>query len=171
MDSLNTIITKEGSKDVYSTSFTRKGSLQKIILYLKSHNVPELEDFPGVKSILVEDKETDGFIKVIQSPLPDSVAVNTYLGCRSINIEYDIAHDETMLVSVCKNPPILQGLFNFTENLTIEQVDDNLVFTREAKIVNKGKSFPLVGSGYQMYNDHFNTQSLLFYLAIADSIM
>ena len=120
MESLTTKITKEGSKDVYFTQFRRKGSLKKLIKYLRSDNVPHLHEFPGVKSVSVTntgDTKTNGFAKIIRSPLPYSSLVNTYLGTTTIEVKYDVAYDDNILTSVCLNPKLLQGLFNFTEKI------------------------------------------------------
>uniref|UniRef100_A0A6C0BDH1 Uncharacterized protein n=1 Tax=viral metagenome TaxID=1070528 RepID=A0A6C0BDH1_9ZZZZ len=169
MSSLEIKTSREGKKDVYKTTFRCKGSLKKVVEYLKGTEMPVISQYPEVGVIDV-DSSNDGVItKIIRSSLPDTEAVNLYLGCKFINIKYDIAYDENTLVSVCKNPDILNNLFKFTEFLTVEQHGDDLIFERVAKVRNIGKLIPILGSSYQIYDDHFNNQSIAFYLGISEA--
>lgn len=156
---------KEGRKVKYHTEFTTPGSLSKIIDYLKTNNTSNVA---GTKVISVLSNDVDKTIKRIMTcPLPETATVQSIIGDIPVNVEYDVAYNDSMLVIKAINPKIINKFFKFTEELTISQEDNNLLFVRDARIFNAGKQIPVFGSSYQEYDDYFNDNTLAFYLELA----
>jgi hypothetical protein len=162
--------TKDGKKSIYKTTHRMKGDLKKIIEYLKSDKTPYSQKYGNVRVHSIIEKEECNFERHVISPLPNSTIVNSYLGTTEIVIKYDIAHADGILISKSKNPEIIQGYFNYTELITITQDLDEIIFEREAIVANMGCRIPLIGHNFEIYDDHFNNQSLDFFILIGIEI-
>ncbi len=165
---LNTKVTKSGRKTIYKILIEKQGSVKKLVEYLKSDKIPEYNSEYKIKHLNVNQKTDINFEKHVKALLPQYGMIQTYLGKDHIVIKYDIAHDDNMIVLLSTNPQSLQGLFNFTETITITENDGILTLEREAKIFNVGSY--MISNSFEMYDDHFNNQSIGFFLAIIDDI-
>jgi len=171
MESHNITRQIKGNHCIYKSNFESKGNIKKLKEYLMSSEMPSLSGFLEVNhvSITQNDEDKNVFYKTIRSNLPDDKIIKTWLGKSTIDIKYEICFDDTMLVSKCVNPKDLQGIFNYTEVITIEEEDGILYFEREADVVNLGKRLPF-GSSFQKYDDQFNDQSITFYRTVIKNL-
>lgn len=164
--SIKTIQYKEGRRVKYCTTFTSSGSLFKIIDYLKNDSSPIIAN--GIKVVSVSYNDNEKTIKrTMTSPLPQTTLVETFIGDIPINVDYDIAYNDLILVLKAVNPDSISTFFKFTEELVIDQKDDELIFSRIAYIFNYGKQLSFMGDSCQEYDDYFNNNILSFYLELA----
>lgn len=165
LKSLKTLQYKEGRKIRYHTDFKSTGQLSKIIDHLKTGTSPNVA---GITVISVFSSPANGTIKrTMTCPLPQTATVQAIMGSEPVHVEYDIAYNDSMLVIKAVNPKDINKFFKFTEELTISQENDELLFSRDAHIFNAGKQIPLFGGSYQEYDDYFNHNTLSFYLELA----
>lgn len=158
------------TKILYTSTFRKKANFSKILSYLKSDKIPNLPKYGISTSLGINEIDDNNFHRITRSPLPPIDSLVKYLvPFDDIVVIHDIAHDEDTIISICRNPNILQGKFNFTENVTIN-IDENdpdfIIFTREATISNKASTIPLIGGNFSHFNDYFNNQTHDFYHTI-----
>lgn len=156
------------TKIVYKNHFKVKGDVNKVLEYLKSTKVPDVEGFEKSRFIGNEILNDKSFRRVIRSKLPpvDSVAKHL-ITFEYVDIQYELAHDDGIITSICRNPLQLQGKFNFTEEVVIcQDEEDNEYFTFERKAIvsNKAAKLPFLGSAFNHFNNYYNNQSIQTYL-------
>lgn len=175
MDKLKVTCTniKNSHKKLYETKFYKKGSLQKILDFLKSNDT-----IPGtsVTVISTQYREEDGIHcieKITTCPLPNNTIVNSFIGNTPVHVKYEIVYssEKKMMVFTSRNPDILDSVFRFDEILTIYEDKDMLEFHREAKVLNKGTLIPLIGSSYEEYTTFFNFSVLQYYWEVSEKAM
>lgn len=154
-------IKKPGSrKSKYLTKFEMKGSISKIVEYLKTNRSPENSGIRSISTSVISDSEIE---RIMTCPLPNDSVISAAIGSEPVYVKYEIAHGNGILVSKATHPEILDNFFKFTETLTITEENDKLLFERESVVFNVGKQLPFVGSSYQVYDDFFNRCNLNYY--------
>lgn len=154
------------TKIVYKNHFRIKGDFNKLLSHLQSDKLPDVKGFETARLIKLEKVNDKSLKKIVRSKLPpiDSFAKHL-VTFDYVDIEYDLAHDDGIITSICRNPSQLKGKFNFTEEVVFFQEDDeHFIFERKATVSNKASSFPIFGSAFSHFNDYFNRQSILTYL-------
>jgi hypothetical protein len=163
MDSLKTTKLNEGRKNRYLTNFNSEGKLEKIVEYLKTKTT----NTSGIKVIDVKIESEGNIKRIMTCPLPNTTAVNTVIGNKQVNVIYDIAYNDSMIIIKSVNPDEISKFFKFTDILSIVEDSGKLLFSRDAVIYNAGMQIPVFGSSYQEYDDYFNHSNLCFYLELS----
>lgn len=166
LNSIRTFSYKEGRKIKYSTNFETSGELSKIVDSLKNSNDINIS---GIKTLKIsEDDDKKTIKRIMTCPLPETDIVKYLLSDISIEVIYDIAYNDNMLVIKAKNPHVVDKFFKFDEELIISQEDNGkIIFSRNVHIFNFGKQIPIIGEDYQEYDDYYNNKTLSFYLELA----
>lgn len=157
---------KPGSRKItYKTSFSKPGSLVKLVEYFKTSNTPKITQ---IECISVNIKNECEIERVMTCPLPNDTIVTAAIGNQPVHVKYDIAYDEDTLISKATHPSMLDGFFKFVEVMTVTEEDGILTFSREATVFNVGKQIPLIGHTYQVYDDFYNKSNLSYYWGISE---
>lgn len=166
MDKLRTTSRKEGSKTIYETKFTTGGDLNKIIEYLKTMNSPKVEGYNTITTISVNSSERK-IKRVMTCPLPDTMVVKLAVGNDPIHVTYDFEYDDSALAIIATNPQSIHKFFRFTEEITLIQIEPNIIeFHRVSKVFNTGKKY--ISESYQEYDDYYNNHTLAFCYGLSE---
>lgn len=157
--------TNLGRKSIYKSEFIKRGSLQKLVEYLKNKEKVTINGISVVNVFEINECEIK---RIMKSSLPFGNIISSIIGDVDINVVYDIAYNDKILVSKAMNPSIINNYFKFNEELVIEEENGLLKFTRETIIFNSGKQITLFGDSFQEYDDFFNKQSLNYYMHLSE---
>lgn len=152
-------------KTTYKSSFSKPGSILKLVEYFKTTNTPDNSE---IVCISVNVKKENEIERIMTCPLPNDNIVTAAIGSQPVYVKYEIAYDDQNLVSKAVHPPMLDKLFKFVEVLSVSEEDGILTFTREATVFNIGKQIPIIGSSYQIYDDFYNRSNMSYYWGISE---
>lgn len=159
------------NKKEYTSELRLDIKLEDILCYLKSNNIPRLDDYPKVAHHDIKIINEKSFKRVIKSGIPPiPVALSYLVPFDEISVEHDIAYNENMIVIVAKNPACLQGKFNFTDKIIIERDGEGVIFNRTAVLANIAETYSIIGSSFSHFNSYFINQVHDFYFGMYDEI-